>query len=553
MNDIHQSGANWPKRFFAGIAHHDLEPPYPARHPEDGSPRSALWARLFFTGADRCDMDGSDRLVVVRGGTPVREFALRDLPPEAVIGRHPAAAIQLEAFGLDLFHACLWRFDDEFYIEALAPSCATLLNRKPLAPKDPARLFDGAVIDIPGHQLLFTLPSSTAPSAPGETPNPIGNHAHAFDRTTTPPPKSPSPLRSELIAERERLPLWTEGTERLRVVGVLDETPDTRTFRCVSDSPMLFCYQPGQFVTLLLEIEGCEVRRSYSLSSSPSRPHLLELTVKRIPGGLVSNWLCDHIRIDDVLRVQGPAGRFSCFGTAARKLLFVGAGSGITPIMSMCRWIVDTAADVDVKVLASFRTREDILFHRELEWLSTRHRSFQVALTLTGERAGAAGWTGLTGRISAGMLSLVAPDFHDRHVFLCGPEPFMDAVRVLLRDVDFDFSSLHAESFGPSRVACGVVSGTTTLNLTGTRHRVSFRKSGLSVETDEHTSLLELAEAHGIGIDFNCRAGNCGECEVKCRGEVALAPTCEIDAASRAAGFVWACSCTARSDLEVEL
>jgi ferredoxin len=150
------------------------------------------------------------------------------------------------------------------------------------------------------------------------------------------------------------------------------------------------------------------------------------------------------------------------------------------------------------------------------------------------------------------MLSLVAPDLRDRQVFLCGPELFMDAVRALLREVDFDFSALHAESFGSSRVARGDASGATLLDLTGTRHRVSFRESVVSVETDEHTSLLELAEAHGIGIDFNCRAGNCGECEVKCRGEVAFAPTCEIDAASRAAGFVWACSCTARSDLEVD-
>jgi ferredoxin-NADP reductase len=220
--------------------------------------------------------------------------------------------------------------------------------------------------------------------------------------------------------------------------------------------------------------------------------------------------------------------------------------------MSMCRWIVDTAAEVDVKVLASFRMLDDILFRRELKWLSTRHRALQIALTLTGERVANQGWTGLTGRINAGMLSLVAPDLHDRHVFLCGPEPFMDAVRDLLREVDFDFSALTAESFGSSRVARGGASGATPLDLTGSRHRVSFSKSGVSVETDEHTSLLELAEAHGIDIDYSCRSGTCGECEVKCRGEVEFTPTCEIDADSRAAGFVWACSCTARSDLEVD-
>ena len=550
MNEVYASDAKWPKRLFGEVGHHDLEPPDPGAHTHGGDPRSALWARSFFSGTRHCDSAQSDRLVVVRRGTPVHEFDLRQLPPEAVIGRHPTAAIRLEAFGLGMFHACLWRFDDEYYIEALEPACETRVDRKRLVPKDPARLFDGTVVEIPGYQLLFTLASVATSNGDGDTDRSVATRALVRTEVSLPAPLSPQ--RSELLEERQRLPLWREGTARLRVVDILDETADTRTFRFGGESPMLFCYQPGQYVTLLLEIDGREVHRCYSMSSSPSRPHLLELTVKRMPGGLVSNWLCDHIKVGDVLRAQAPAGRFSCVANPARKLLFVGAGSGITPIMSMCRWIVDTAADVDLTLLASFRRPEDILFRRELEWLSTRHPAFRVALTLTGEGVGARGWTGITGRVNAGMLSLVAPDLHDRQVFLCGPEPFMDDVRTLLRQLDFDFSALHAESFGPSYVAARAVSGTTPLKLTGTRHRVIFRNSGLSVETDEHTSLLELAEAHGIGIDFNCRAGNCGECEVKCRGEVAFAPTCEIDAASRAAGFVWACSCTARSDLEVD-
>ncbi|WP_419626724.1 2Fe-2S iron-sulfur cluster-binding protein, partial [Thiolapillus sp.] len=89
--------------------------------------------------------------------------------------------------------------------------------------------------------------------------------------------------------------------------------------------------------------------------------------------------------------------------------------------------------------------------------------------------------------------------------------------------------------------------------LRGAQHRVKFTRSGISVATDEHITLLELAEAHGIEVDYSCRAGSCGECEVKCRGEVAVGEECEIDARTRAEGFVYACCSTAKSDLEIDI
>ena len=150
------------------------------------------------------------------------------------------------------------------------------------------------------------------------------------------------------------------------------------------------------------------------------------------------------------------------------------------------------------------------------------------------------------------MLRLLAPDIRDRHVFLCGPEPFMASVKDILRELDCDLSMLHTESFGGSRVARGSVAGEAALKLTGPLHQVRFTRSGLTVATDEHTPLLELAEAHGIEIDYSCRAGSCGECMVKCRGDVEIGPTCEIAADERAAGWVYACSCAAKSDLEID-
>jgi ferredoxin-NADP reductase len=151
---------------------------------------------------------------------------------------------------------------------------------------------------------------------------------------------------------------------------------------------MLFSYHPGQFVTFLLNIDDREVQRSYSMSSSPSRPHVLELTIKRVPGGLVSNWFCDQVKLGQSLAVRGPSGKFSCFTYPSTKMLFIGAGSGVTPLMSMGRWIVDTTSAVDVKLLFSFKSPTDIVFRKELELMSARHSRFQVAVTVT------SGWLG---------------------------------------------------------------------------------------------------------------------------------------------------------------
>ncbi|MGZ8227007.1 MAG: hypothetical protein ACXWT3_10260 [Methylococcaceae bacterium] len=86
----------------------------------------------------------------------------------------------------------------------------------------------------------------------------------------------------------------------------------------------------------------------------------------------MSNWFCDHVRLGDVLTVKGPAGKFTCFNFPSQKMLFIGAGSGITPILSMSRWITDTASNVDVKLLASFKSPPDIIFRRKFEMLSAR-------------------------------------------------------------------------------------------------------------------------------------------------------------------------------------
>ena len=512
--------------------------------------RRKTWVDRLFAGEESY-ANSPDKIVILQNGVEIEDVPIDPLGSWTVVGRHRRAHIQLEAHKLGLFHAAFHKKDGRFYLGAIDLECGTLLDRKKIKAGVPVPLRDGSLVDIPGYQLRIRLANS--PATAGEEIVEAEELAEIPSYFYVPPPPPSSPVLTNLIEDRAAIALWSGGVTSLKVADIIEETADAKTFRLVGEKPLLFSYRPGQFVTLLLTIDGEYIERSYSISSSPSRPHVLELTVKRVPGGRVSNWLCDHVMLGERLTIKGPAGKFSCFDCPASKMLFIGAGSGITPMMSMSRWIVDTTADVDVKFLVSFKSPADIIFRKELELISARHACFRVAVTLTSAWPGRSeSWTGLTGRFDKSMIHALVPDLDQRHVFLCGPEPFAAEVRRILQELGFDQAKLHSESFGSSRVAGGGKRVPKPLALSEPRHRVHFIKSDRTVETDETVTLLELAEAHGIEMDYACRTGSCAECEVSFTGTLSEKPEFEKDRRRKENGIAFACCSVALSDLEVE-
>jgi ferredoxin-NADP reductase len=510
--------------------------------------RRKTWVDRLFAG-EQSYANSPDKIVILQNGVEIEDVRIDPLGSWTVVGRHPRAHIQLEAYKLGLFHAAFHKKDGRFYLVAIDLECGTLLDRRKIKAGVPVPLRDGSLVDIPGYQLRIRLANS--PATVGEEIVEAEELAEIPSYFYVPPPSSP--VRTNLIEDRAAIALWSGGVTSLKVADIIEETADAKTFRLVGEKPLLFSYRPGQFVTLLLTIDGEYIERSYSISSSPSRPHILELTVKRVPGGRVSNWLCDHVILGERLTIKGPGGKFSCFDCPASKMLFIGAGSGITPMMSMSRWIVDTTADADVKFLVSFKSPADIIFRKELELFSARYACFRVAVTLTSawpRRTEA--WTGLTGRFDKSMIHALVPDLVQRHVFLCGPEAFAAEVRRILRELGFDQAKLHSESFGSNRVAGGGERVPKPLALSEPRHRVHFIKSDRTVETDETVTLLELAEAHGIEMDYACRTGSCAECEVSFTGTLSEKPEFQKDRRRKENGIAFACCSVALSDLEVE-
>lgn len=314
--------------------------------------------------------------------------------------------------------------------------------------------------------------------------------------------------------------LWDAGGDDTLVCReVRQETHDVKTFVLGAELPRLIRYLPGQFITLELTIDGQTVNRCYTLSSSPTRPDAVSITVKRVPGGPVSNWLHDHLKPGDSLRVLGPSGAFSCFlhdMPAGRKYLFLSAGSGVTPLMSMSRAIHDLALDADVAFVHSARTPDDIIFHRELELMAFNRPGFRLGLVC--ERRGAqAAWAGFNGFLTQAALANIAPDFLERKVYTCGPAPYMAAVRKLLAEAGYDMANYHEESFAFETLSAEAEAGHDAGGPPGAAagFNVSFSRTGDQVACAADQTILAAARAAGLRVPSSCTQGLCGTCKTK--------------------------------------
>src|SRR5215475_12436179 len=160
---------------------------------------------------------------------------------------------------------------------------------------------------------------------------------------------------------------------------VVDITHDVKSFVFAAPEGRVFRFDPGQFVTLQLDIDGQRVSRCYTISSPPTRPHLIAITVKRVAGGPVSNYLHDNMTPGTRITVQAPLGTFTIAGRQSTKYLFLSAGSGITPLMSMTRTLYDLGSDADILFIHNARTPRDIVFRRELDAMAAVMPNIRVA------------------------------------------------------------------------------------------------------------------------------------------------------------------------------
>ncbi|RBO81936.1 hybrid-cluster NAD(P)-dependent oxidoreductase [Marinomonas aquiplantarum] len=353
---------------------------------------------------------------------------------------------------------------------------------------------------------------------------------------------------------------WVNGRHNVRCVKVIHETWDVKTFCFMAQQPVMFFFKPGQFVTLELEIDNKQVMRSYTISSSPSVPYSFSITIKRVPGGEVSNWLHDNMKVGVELAVHGPVGQFNCIDFPAEKVLLLSGGVGITPLMSMARWWFDTNAEVDMTFIHSARSPRDVIFSRELDHMAARLDNFGLYLIVERMENGLP-WQGYRGYLDAAKLDMISPDFMEREIFCCGPEPYMRAVKKLLKERGFDMSHYHEESFGSTpvdvvedaielaEVAQAEADAVSQADLL----RVEFEGSGKSIQISAGETLHNAAAKLDLMIPKACGMGICGTCKVMIKeGETQMDHNGGITDEDVEAGYVLSCCTVPKSDVVIE-
>jgi len=338
----------------------------------------------------------------------------------------------------------------------------------------------------------------------------------------------------------------------LKIGAIFQETPDVKTFRLVAENGGLlpFEYEPGQFLSLQLSIDGKRVNRSYTIASTPTRAGFCELSIKREPLGLASQHIHDQLKVGDSLNVSAPAGKFSFTGREAPSVLLIAGGVGITPLMSIVRCLTDKAWSGNIYFLIVARTERDLIFRDEIEWLRRRFTRLHVCMTLTRVEPGSQ-WTGECGRANAALLRRFVPNVTEVPVYLCGPNEMMDATRELLQSMEVPDTQVHTEAFGGKKSAAASndtsmellpAAPATESSMTNGTTTISFARSFIETEVHTDTTILEAAEAVSIALPWECRSGVCGHCKTRLiSGSVQMDCEDALSPIEKSTGFILAC------------
>jgi ferredoxin-NADP reductase len=360
--------------------------------------------------------------------------------------------------------------------------------------------------------------------------------------------------------DHENLPKWEGDLAPLECIEIIEETHNVKSFRFKSQKDAWFQFLPGQHTTLFLNIDGADVMRTYTIASSPTRPHTITITSKRMVDGIVTNWMHDNLKVGDVIDALNIGGSFSVALDKPRpKVLLMSGGSGITPMLSMTRYFVDLAIDVDIVFVHNAQTPEDLIGKYELDYYAHHQSNFELHYVC--DKADVT-WQGESGFLDTEMLTRLVPDYLEREVYCCGPETYMVNAKKLLQVGGFDMNCYHQESFD-------IESSTAQQNMAEpheepvveveysgevVEYSVRLTETGKTISCASNDSILSAIQAQGIGVPFACSMGMCGTCRAKMtEGTVDMDAQGGLLKSHEEEGYILTCCSHPTSDVVLDL
>lgn len=340
------------------------------------------------------------------------------------------------------------------------------------------------------------------------------------------------------------------------------ETPDAVTIYFEQPEPYLE-YKPGQFLTLILDINGKEERRSYSLCTSPYVDPHPGITVKRIAGGVVSNYLNESIKPGKTIEVMKPMGHFTADFHSKNKnhFIMIAGGSGITPIMGIAKSVLINEPESKVTLIYCNRSEEQVIFDQAIQKLvNEQKRRFEVVHTLSRPSGD---WSGLQGRLDEQMIEQVLEEKHfaaaDKELYyLCGPEGLMEASVEALLKLDVPHENIHRESFYTSSSEEAEKEAETD----AADQPALTRSVTIDLEGEEHTfevppgkTILEAGLDEGYDMPYSCQSGLCTACRGRLSsGEVKMEQDAGLSDGEKKDGYILCCVSYPKSgDVKVDI
>lgn len=326
----------------------------------------------------------------------------------------------------------------------------------------------------------------------------------------------------------------------LQVQKIVRETDDAATLHFWHPISEQLRYKAGQFLTVLVPgADGKKVRRSYSMSSSPATDSSVAITVKRVKGGLVSNYLCDQVRAGDFLEVIEPMGRFTYEQPHSGNLVMIGAGSGITPLFAILKTVLKTT-DRRILLIYGNRDEKSIIFKDALQQLESEYAG-RLSIVYILSRPSQY-WVGHRGRInqanSIWFMKENRVDFKNDYFYMCGPEAMMDEMHKIYRLFEVPEEHIFYERFNApvqdeEEQLPDLKKQTVTVQYDGETH---------IFEVEPHQTILEAALELDIDLPYSCQAGMCTACLGKClEGVVKMDEDEGLTEKEIAAGYVLTC------------